>query len=211
MKEKVSILAGNALAAFMDFGIGTAIATFVAQTYGVPLPWYLVFLGGILSLVPDFDLVLSVLLGVSPAFDHHQTPFHRPLLVLPIVAVLAYLLGGEMWFLITFICVFGHYLHDTNFISTEYGIAWFWPFSQKYWSVFGSFTPDPFVSGSHYVWLRKNWLRPSCMSLREISIGLVGVSISLWYLALPTPLIAGLLFGFIISIIGVWSIQNKAS
>jgi hypothetical protein len=166
-------------------------------------------LGGILSLIPDFDLVPSVLFGVSPTFDHRQTLFHRPLLVLPIVIALSYLLGGEMWLVITAICVSGHYLHDTNFIGTEYGIAWFWPFSKQYWSVFGSFTPESPESGSHHEWLRKNWLRPSFMSIREIFVGLVGVGISLWFMSLPPAIIVSILLGFVMCIFGLWSIQNK--
>lgn len=210
MKEKISILAGNALAAFMDFGIGTAIATLVAYSYGVSLPWYLVFLGGILSLIPDFDLVPSVLLGVSPSFDHRQTPFHRPLLVIPIVLVLAYLPGGEMWFVIAGICVSGHYLHDTNFISTNYGIAWFWPFSHNYWSVFGSFTPEPQETGSHYEWLRKNWLQPSFLSVREISIGFLGLSIALALMPFPLLSIGAVGFLIMVCVGSLWYVQHVA-
>jgi hypothetical protein len=210
MKEKISILAGNALAAFMDFGIGTAVATLVAYSYGVSLPWYLVFLSGVLALVPDFDLVPSVVFGVSPTFDHKQTPLHRPLLVLPLVITGAYLFGGEMWLVIAAICVSGHYLHDTNFIGTNYGIAWFWPFSHKFWSAFGSFTPEPYdENGSHNEWLRENWLRPSFLSVREISIGLVGLSITLWMLS-HSPLVVGtawLLFA--LSFGSLWTVQRS--
>ncbi len=109
MKRTVMLLAGNALAAFMDFGIGTAIAAGVATWYGTSLPWYLVFLGGVLSLVPDFDLVPSVIRGISPSFDHRQTPFHRPLLMLPLTITTAYL---SLWW---------------RHVGTDYRVMCFWP------------------------------------------------------------------------------------
>jgi LexA-binding, inner membrane-associated putative hydrolase len=180
MVDKLFILSANALAAFMDFGIGTAIAALVAYSYDVSLPWYLLFFGGILALVPDFDLVPSVFRGISPTFDHRQTPFHRPLLVLPLVVVIAYQLGGEMWLMIASICVFGHYLHDTNFIGTSYGLAWFWPFSKQYWSIFGSYEPELPKIGYHHEWLKQNWLQPSVLSVREIGAGVIGLSIAMW-------------------------------
>ncbi len=201
MVDKLYILSANALAAFMDFGIGAAIAALVAHSYGGSLPWYLLFLGGILALVPDFDLVPSVFKGVSPTFDHRQTPFHRPLLVLPLVSVVAYLIGGEMWLMIAGICVFGHYLHDTNFTGTSYGIAWFWPFSKQYWSVFGSYQPGPLKIGHHYEWLKQNWLQPSMLSVREISIGVIGLSVAMWLSGYPVHLIGT--FGlFVVSGVG---------
>jgi LexA-binding, inner membrane-associated putative hydrolase len=198
------LLTGNALAAFMDFGIGTAVATGIAYWYEVSLPWYLVFLGGILSLIPDFDLVPSVIRGVSPKFDHRQTPFHRPLLILPLAIITAYLFGGSMWALITGICVFGHYIHDTNFVGTDYGIAWFWPFSHRYWSVFGSFAPAKLDQGSHHVWLRQNWLQPSILSLREIGIGLVGIYTALWFMYIPAEIINAVVLSAIVLVNCFW-------
>jgi hypothetical protein len=208
MKVKISILVANALAAFMDFGIGTAITTLVAYSYGVTLPWYLVFLGGILALVPDFDLVPSVVRGVSPTFDHRQSIFHRPFLVLPVIIFSAYVFGGVMWAVIAGMCVLGHYIHDTNFTGTDYGIAWFWPFSHKYWSVFGSFIPETFETGSHYEWLKKNWLRPSYLSIREIGSGLLGLSLALWLISHSLPIIVSM---WILAVVGVgtlWFVQR---
>lgn len=208
MKTKISFLLGNALAAVMDFGIGTALAAGIATWYGVNLPWYLVFMGGVLSLLPDFDLVPSVIRGVSAPFDHRQTPSHRPLLVLPLAIVVAYLLGGQMWAVIAGVCVFGHYVHDTNFVGTSYGIAWFWPFSPQYWSIFGSFTSEVFESGSHHEWLRQNWLRPSVLSIREIGVGLVGVCIALWLITVPPVTIFLVLLVAITSIHSFWIVSR---
>lgn len=203
MKDKTRIFIGNGLAAVMDFGIGTVLATGIAEWYEVALPWYAIFFGGVLALIPDFDLLPSVISGVSPAFDHHQTLLHRPLLILPIVLVGMFLLGGTIWVLIAGACVFAHYLHDTNFMNTDHGIAWFWPFSHKNWSIFGPYRPMLPIANSHYEWLNRYWLRPSPLSIREICIGLVCFSISLrlvncsYSSILCLWLIAGiLLYGF---------------
>jgi hypothetical protein len=203
MRRAILLLFGNALAAFMDFGIGTAVAAGVAALYGVSLSWYLVFLGGILSLIPDFDLVPSVIRGISPSFDHRQTLFHRPLLILPLTIATAYLFGGSMWAIITGVCVFGHYIHDTNFVGTDYGIAWCWPFSHQYWSLSGSFTPELHI-GSHHEWLHQNWLRPSFISVREITIGLLGVGIALELIHVPQTIVCIMLLMAIIAVNSLW-------
>ena len=210
MKTKIRFLLGNALAAVMDFGIGTALAAGIGTWYGVSLPWYLVCTGGVLSLLPDLDLVQSVIRGVSAPFDHRQTPFHRPLLVLPLAIGVAYLLGGEMWAVIAGVCVFGHYVHDTNFVGTSYGIAWFWPFSPQYWSVFVSFTPEVFESGSHHDWLRQNWLRPSLLSIREIGVGLVGFGIALWLMMVSPLMILVVVLGAVASVYSFWIITRRS-
>lgn len=208
MKRTVLLLIGNALAAFMDFGIGTAIATGVTTWCGIHLPWYLVFIGGVLALVPDFDLVPSVIHGVSPSFDHRQTCFHRPLLILPLIITTAYLFGGSMWALIAGLCVFTHYVHDTNFVGTNYGIAWLWPFSHRYWSIFGSFTPKRTV-GSHHEWLQKNWLRPSLLSVREIGIGLGGICVALWLMDVLALMIFAVFLVTVASVNSLWIIERR--
>ncbi len=108
-----------------------------------------------------------------------------------------------MWALITGLCVFGHYIHDTNFVGTNYGIAWFWPFSHQYWSVSGSFTPEVHV-GSHHEWLLQNWLKPSVLSLREISIGLLGLGVALWCMAVPAQIIALVVLLAVVAVNSFW-------
>ena len=178
MRQRFLFLAASTLAAGMDFGIGMAIASLVTNWFGTHAPWYVLGIGGVLALLPDFDLIPSVIRCASPTFDHHQSPFHRPLLVLPISILIAYLFFGQMWAVITGICVLAHYIHDTNFISNTYGIAWFWPFSDLYWSPHGLFISSG--NTSHTDWLQANWLQPSILSIREITTGLLGVSIALY-------------------------------
>jgi hypothetical protein len=171
MHTKFLLLAANAMAAFMDFGVGCLLATLVIRSLDLTIAWPYALIGGLLALIPDLDLVPSVIMGRSARFDHRQTPFHRPLLVLPIVTLLGFLFGGIAWASIAFLCVLWHYLHDTNFVDTSYGIAWLWPFSDQYWSVWGSYMGQSDMG--HHQWLAHYWLRPTFLSVREIGIGAV--------------------------------------
>ena len=176
MTHKLLILGANGLAAFMDFGVGMLIVAALAWFFGVELAWYQLGVAGCLALIPDLDIVPLALSGRNTAGDHHQSPFHRPLLVIPTAAAVAYLFGGQFWALATALAVFWHYLHDTNFIDTTYGIAWLWPFSYEYWSLRGSFVPTPWLE--HHTWLHRYWLKPTFVSLRELTIDALSIVIA---------------------------------
>lgn len=197
MKSKLLFLYASAMAAFMDFGVGTLITSIVAYNFGTILPWPYLFIGGLLALAPDMDMVPSVVWGKSPSFDHRQTIFHRPLFLILLISLIAWLLGGQMWLIISLLCITYHFLHDTNFTSNTYGIAWFWPFSNKYWNLNGSFTAKPGME--HHFWLKNFWLRPTTLSVREISTGLIcltiaGIFMEVPYLLLLIPILL-LIFG----------------
>jgi hypothetical protein len=74
--------------------------------------------------------------------------------------------------------------------------------------VFGSFIPETFETGSHYEWLKKNWLRPSYLSIREIGSGLLGLSLALWLISHSLPIIVSM---WILAVVGVgtlWFVQR---
>ena len=205
--RKFTLYAGNLMAAVMDAGIGMLITSVTSLYFGITLTMPALMLGAFLALLPDLDLVPSVLRHATITFDHRQTLLHRPLLLLPVVTLFSFWLGGTLWAIIAFTCVLWHFLHDTNFVDDTYGVAWLWPFSNQFWSVRGFFEPP--VPLSHEEWLKKHWLRPTDVSLRELGIGaataLVAgklVNISEWEEAL-------LLGIFMVVIIGVWVLADR--
>lgn len=199
---RVLIFCANGIAAFMDFGVGALIISLMTLAFDVPLPpWYLL-VGGTLALLPDFDIVLPIIEGENIKSDHHQTLAHRPIVLLPLVTTIGFLIGGWFWAVTAAVCVFWHYVHDTKGFGGA-GISWFWPCSQKYWSpLYGA--EEPQTPLGHHAMLRELWLRPSSFALCEIAIGLISLAIAL-HLASVSVLASGaLLFLILLGIALVW-------
>lgn len=203
------MLVANAMAAFMDFGVGCLIAELSFLSFNVTIPWQYIFIGGLLALIPDLDLVPSVLSGKSASFDHRQTLFHRPFVVLPLTVCVALLLGGVVWALVTLLCVLWHYLHDTNFVDTSYGIAWLWPFSNKYWSVWGSYISQS--SMGHHQWLEHFWLRPTFLSARELSVGLLCLITAGILSAVPPLYLTIGIFSIVAGVGYTWFVSSRGA
>lgn len=206
MQKHILYLGANAMAAFMDFGVGYLIAVLVTMGFETSLPWQYLLIGGFCALIPDIDLVPSVLMGRSASFDHRQTLFHRPLLVVPIVTIIGFILGGYLWASIVFLCVVWHYLHDTNFTDTTYGIAWLWPFSSQYWSLWGSYMSQTDLG--HHQWLETFWMKPSILSVREVGIGLISFCIAGVASAVPSQYLYSALTLIVLGILYVWLMEK---
>ncbi len=166
----------------MDFCVGTLIAACIGAVLHIHTPlWYLI-IGGILAFLPDFDVIWPILrqflTGRTITGNHHETVMHRPILLVPAATLIAYIVGGPYWALTACLCVLWHYTHDTKGMGGG-GIAWLWPYSSDYWSPQGFAKPTP-ADSEHDAWIEKNWMRLSAMSVRELSIGLVALSIALF-------------------------------
>ncbi|MCI0558050.1 MAG: metal-dependent hydrolase [Nitrososphaera sp.] len=179
----------NALAAFEDFGTGALIAGIVSILFGSEASiWFLMY-GGIAALLPDFDLIIPILRRKIVG-NHHLTIMHRPLFVVPLATVVSLVLGGHFFGVTTFLCVLWHYVHDSPECGGS-GIAWLWPFSDTTLSLRGTQIPvKGHLSGHHDQWLKK-WCQPSVVSVREITIGSIGVIMatltmepSLWWVGI---------------------------
>ncbi len=180
--ERLLKLCGNAMAAFMDFGVGTFITALLGLAFGLELPAWAYLVGGVLGFLPDFDVIWSILYRGHPQGDHHQTLMHRPIVILPITAIAGWLLGGAFWSATATACVFWHYLHDTPEFGGG-GVAWFWPFSKKYWSFRNEWiSPERSVMANsetdHKSWIEETWLKPSAISCREIEVGAISIGIA---------------------------------
>jgi hypothetical protein len=204
--RRILFLCANMLAAFFDLTAGACIAAIVAMNFGVELlPAQLIF-GSIFAVLPDFDLFIPIL---SDTFrgDHHTTLFHRPLIMLPVSILIAGLIGGSLWAVIAGLCVFSHFLHDTRDFGGG-GIAWFWPFSKKYWSLRGGENGERV--NIHRRWIHKNWLQPSVLSVIECVCGCVLLAITS-YIVKGSLLLSVVIFFVLFSGIGIfWGISRIA-
>ena len=172
---------GSAMAAFLDWSVGMFVVYIGSLLFDFDpsIPRYVV--GGLLALAPDFDVLYALAKKGMPSDMHHEILTHRPLVILPVATLVGFGVGGAFWATIVFLCLLCHYLHDTEGLGGG-GIAWFWPFSRKYFSpITGAVEPEHSLqaewSGRADEWFSL-WFRPSALSVREIGLGslLFGVS-----------------------------------
>mgnify|MGYP001615940115 CR=1 FL=1 len=208
---------GIGLATFLDFVVGVSVAVI---WLGKNVPTWAYVLGGILALLPDFDLLFDLMWKQqSTNYDHHQNLSHRPLVTITISAAVCYLLGGISWGLTAACCLLWHFIHDTEYVLTGGGIAWFWPASNKYWS--WKRVVDPKKSliaeavGQDEKWFHETWLQPSPAAIQELSLGIVLLTSSVVYLY---GFLASLIVFYIVAfgIMGIWALyaysnRNKQS
>jgi len=206
--HRLHLLFANALPAILDFGVGALLAVSVTHWLGGEMQVWTWLLGGVLALVPDFDVIPSVLRGQSTPFDHHQTLFHRPVITISFASVLCYLLLGSNWALIAVACVTWHFLHDTGWLKRNTGIAWLWPLSDKFLSWYGLYEIQAHVE--HHVWLRRYWTQPTLVSVVEITVGLGALSLALYEQQLGWPwLLLFPLTGLSLTVY-VWMVKHSA-
>ncbi len=174
MPIKLRIFIANTLAGALDLCMGVFFTTGILAAFGLkPALWQLA-VGATLAILPDFDIVPTVLRGREATGNHRVSLMHRPLLILPLATLIAYAIGGTVWLCIALVCVTWHYLHDTPPLS-QGGIAWAWPFDTRYWSWFGPKPPLDDTGLTHHEWLKRYWMRPSRLSVTEIGTGLLAL------------------------------------
>ena len=163
MQKQVIRICANAWAAFLDFAAGVGIVAIISMFEATLLQ---LLIGGMLALLPDYiniPWIYKILTGQKIPYDHHANWSHRPVLMIPAVALICGLLGGERWTLIGLVCLLWHFLHD-------------YPFGDGYlnwgWLPFGWGTPDRTVLIDHDYWLDKNWLRHSWKFQTEVGSGI---------------------------------------
>lgn len=167
----------------MDLGVGALIAVGLAKVFGL-LPnsifWSigLLLVGAILGILPDLDIAFRAMRGHRIDDNHHKTLWHRPLWVLPPVALLGIVVGGMFghpYFggTLAFVCVLYHYLHDT-----PDGIAWFWPVVDRCFAPKGFFdwSETPMEQPGNYDRWTNALLTPSPRYAAEILVA--GVSMA---------------------------------
>lgn len=208
------LLYGMALAAFLDFAIGMSIVHTAGHLFGKNLSPAGYFIGGILALSPDVDLLYMALRERRLYGDHHQNLTHRPVLIIPLAGVAGFLIGGPFWGIAASLCLFWHFIHDTEGLGGPgaSGMAWFWPFSKKYISPKGMTNPERALAAKWKdraeEWMYMIWLRPSRLAVSELALGtllfmyatndILGWRISIF-----------LMFAFWLTTIAVWKHMTR--
>ncbi len=154
----------NALAGLLDAAMGMAIVAGSSWALGRPVEPEWLAVGAILALLPDFDIVPSILRG-RVASSHRSTLWHAPLVVIPVVMIVAFVLGGTYWALVALACLLCHYAHDTFD-----GVMWGRPFSPYHWSYRGRHVP---LGPTHDTWLKETWIQESVRAWIEMPLALL--------------------------------------
>lgn len=175
-EEKMQTLhkwAVRGMAAYADYGSAIFVVGVMAALAAKYLVWWEVFLSGFLQLIPDSDMVLPLLRDdYKEMTQHHSTLMHRPLLILPLSGIVAYMIGGAFWAVATLICVSLHYFHDKSPIGDS-DLYLLWPLPRR-WT---GYEDSPQYEG--HQWLKDRWIRPSRFALTELTVGSIGLLIGL--------------------------------
>jgi hypothetical protein len=156
------------MAAFMDFGMGMTIGAMVSYLGETVIPFWYLAIAGVLAFLPDFDIIPKLLITrtVEDGANHHESLLHRPILMIPAVSILAWLIGGDYWGTVAMLCLAWHYLHDS--LLGVGGLQLFWPATDKYLSYRGLHESE-FMN--HEEWMERYWRVPSYLSVWEVSVG----------------------------------------
>jgi hypothetical protein len=119
-------------AGILDLAAGLFIVHVLSIFFAHPLVWWQYAIGAFLGASPDIDLFYAF--WKKNATGHHDYLTHRPIIGVTLAITLGWFWGGTFWAIAAGVGVFWHYLHDTDgFLGLSGGgIAWLWPFSEKY-------------------------------------------------------------------------------
>lgn len=113
---------------FLDLATGAFVAHVLSKVfYGESSSLLFLALGAAISVLPDIDLVSSVMKREAPDLTHRNTIFHSPLVLL-LFPTLLFSLYSPFSAFFWALPILLHYLHDT--LDDSGGIAWLSPFSQ---------------------------------------------------------------------------------
>lgn len=162
----------NALPAALDFCVGAFISVFLFRYFEREPSFTTPLIGGFLALLPDMDFPTQFIPKKGEVRDHHTSPLHYPLLMIPIVAYITFTIGGTVWLVIGLTALAFHYVHDM--IGPYSGIFLFWPLSRRFYGTNGiedKKTSERWLflkNYGHDFWIANYWVRPKLSSLSEL-------------------------------------------
>ena len=189
---KLFHLCAIAFAALLDVAMGTTIVVGLSLPFHRPVGLVDIALGAFLALLPDIDVVYMLLRKGRMYGSHHMWLTHRPVVLIPLATAAGWFLGGAFWATAAFIAVFWHYVHDTPEICGS-GIAWFWPFTDWWWSPRRGLIA-PYITDSSHDRFLQNWLGPSRVAEAEVYIAAFLLALSLSLIFDP---LAGIVLGLL--------------
>ena len=207
--QKLLYFVVNGMAGYLDFGMGVLIAGIANYIWGSSSVSHLL-IGGVLAFLPDFDIVYQILARRTDRIhEHHTSPLHRPLIVLPVVTAVAYLVsqylvGNHYWTFVAPLCVAWHYIHDMPELGGG-GLQTFWPLSKREWSFTGPH--DPIEQIPLLPWL-ENWYKASPMSFLETLFGTMALSLG-FGIAYQSWITASIMFA--VPLVGTYFVWGLSS
>jgi len=180
---RIFYLCAVGLAAFQDLAAGAAFATILGTLSHTQLEWWHIVCGALFFVLPDFDLITPILrrvfLGERIAFNHHETVFHWPIFMIPMITIAAWSTGDSYWGLLAFFGLSFHYLHDASNMVPADRLRWIFRPFPKFWSLENRDDPGYVESDE---WIKSCWMKPSAFAMREIMIGSICVGIATFLL-----------------------------
>jgi hypothetical protein len=205
MLNKIFYLVAVGLAAFQDLAAGAAFAAILGSMSHTPLEWWHIAGGALLSVLPDFDIVPSIVRRVfganAPDFNHHESVFHWPTFMMPVVTVVAWDIAGSYWGILAFFGLFFHYLHDMSNMAPEDRIRWFFRLRPKFWSAENREDPTQVPND---LWFKMFWMRPSTLAAREILLGSLFVGVATFLLTFDVITVFGAMIAVWVFVWGYW-------
>ena len=207
--ERGFMYAAHFLAGCMDFSVGILIVSMLGFHLGVDIPLPLYVLGAFLAVLPDMDLMSTVLWARPVDWNHHETLFHKPIVVLPLVIAVGISLGlvfghTQLYAEVFFFCVLWHFIHD----SFPYGgITWGWPLSPLYFTVTGAERPSDFEKRMRVP--HPDWLVPTNISLSELVATVIFLVAAALFNQDITEIITVLVLLFVAFVGFVWVFSKK--
>lgn len=168
-------LASLGCAGVLDLVMGMFFVHLLSAYFSYPLHWWQYVIGAFLGASPDIDLFWGFF--KKNQNEHHEFLTHRPIIGIPFAVALGWIFGGVFWAFAAGIGALWHYLHDTEgFLGlSDGGIAWFWPFSKKYWGMRNfrvvSRQPDCSEADKNALdWFYESYLVPTRRSVTEFAL-----------------------------------------
>lgn len=121
---------------FLDIAIGIFLSIGASWFFKIELTTFLVMASIFFVILPDVDFLWVWFRRGKAALRHsHREIFHHPLVLIPI-GFLILLIFNKIYAFLFLIATLWHFLvGDTVFLG--FGVHWLWPFSDKYFSLFG--------------------------------------------------------------------------
>ncbi len=118
---------------FLDISIGILLSICASWYFGIKLTVVLVLASILFVLLPDIDFLWRFYRERKTDQGHREL-FHRPLFFIAIGIFTAFFVHRIAGFLFISATLW-HFLNDTIFLGL--GVQWLWPFSNKYFNLFG--------------------------------------------------------------------------
>jgi hypothetical protein len=184
---------------FLDISVGILLSIGASQYFNIELTLTLVLISVLFALLPDIDFLWRFF-RYRVISQSHREILHHPLIFFTAGAVVSFFLNKIIGVLFISATLW-HFLNDTIFLGL--GVQWFWPFSNKYFNLFGIFgyqTPDkpklPFKL--FYIWapgqikeieqkygdpnwFRNIYLKPHLLAIIEYLIFIFSVILLIFY------------------------------